>query len=164
MPRATILLKKCPGCAKRLKLYRMTSTDTSMAKFWTDGKMEAPLIPDLPEFVKCPFCDVPFWVAEAETLAQEEQKLFAPDRWKDARFVRIPGHTELCEAIDTGYGDTEEHEIYLRMPCDVPIAIVIFQLDESWDKAALTSTNHPANPYNLLVGEGCSHGFDPIGL
>ena len=115
MPRATIFLKKCPGCTQPVKLYRLTSTDTSMAKFWTDGKMEAPLIPDQPEFVKCPFCKRLFWVEEAETLAEEEQKLFKPDRWKEARFARIPGHEELFDAVESGCGDTTEHEIYLRM-------------------------------------------------
>ena len=80
-------MKKCPGCARRIKLYRMFSTDTTMAKFWTDGRMEAPLIPDQPEFVKCPFCGVLFWVEKAEILAEEKQKPFASDRWKNARFV-----------------------------------------------------------------------------
>jgi len=60
-----------------------------------------------------------------------------------------------CSCID---------KIYLGMLCDVPITIVIFQLDESWNRGGLTSTNHPANPYNLLVGKGRGHSLDPIGL
>jgi hypothetical protein len=50
------------------------------------------------------------------------------------------------------------------MSCDVPVTIIIFQLDESWDEASLTSMNHPASPDNFLIGEGCSHRLDPIGL
>lgn len=42
------------------------------ARSWTDGKMDAPMMPDQPWLVKCPSCKSPFWVDKAKRLAELE--------------------------------------------------------------------------------------------
>jgi len=48
------------------------SGNTFGATFWTDGKRDAPMLPDLPEFVKCPHCKLLLWINEQEELLDAE--------------------------------------------------------------------------------------------
>ena len=44
------------------------SGNTFGARFWTDGKMEAPMLPDEPWLVKCWHCGALVWISELEQV------------------------------------------------------------------------------------------------
>jgi hypothetical protein len=50
----TTIIKKCLECSGLIKEYTIMSGNTFGAIFWTDGKRDAPMLPDLPWLVKCP--------------------------------------------------------------------------------------------------------------
>ena len=62
------LVKKCPSCEGLLQEETMASGNTIGATFWTDGKREAPMLPDFPWMVKCAHCGELLWVDELEQV------------------------------------------------------------------------------------------------
>ena len=46
----------------------MASGNTFGAKFWPDGKMDAPMMPDYPAYVGCPHCEANFWVDDSKVV------------------------------------------------------------------------------------------------
>ena len=75
MPGPTII-KKCSACTGLIKKYTIASGNTFGAIFWTDGKMDAPMLPDSPKLVKCPHCGSLIWIDQLETV--EEISTFDP--------------------------------------------------------------------------------------
>jgi len=67
LPGLTII-KKCSACSKLIKQETISSGNTFGATFWTDGKREAPMLPEQPWLVMCPHCHVPLWIDELEEL------------------------------------------------------------------------------------------------
>lgn len=50
------LIKKCSSCAGLISVSTIASGNTFGAKFWTDGVMQAPMLPVTPQIAKCPHC------------------------------------------------------------------------------------------------------------
>ncbi|MFN2341528.1 MAG: hypothetical protein ABR547_09705 [Halanaerobium sp.] len=59
---------KCPYCDQKFKQSTMMSGNTMGATFWTDGKREAPMLPDSITISFCGACRQYFWVDDAEVL------------------------------------------------------------------------------------------------
>jgi len=59
------IIRVCPECKAHLTQKTTNSGNTFGARFWTDGKMVAPMLPDRPWLVKCPKCGSLFWIDEA---------------------------------------------------------------------------------------------------
>jgi hypothetical protein len=68
-PGPTIILE-CPGCKQGLREFSIGSGNTIGAKWWTDGKMDAPMLPLGHALGKCPHCRELFWIADAKKLAE----------------------------------------------------------------------------------------------
>lgn len=69
LPGPTII-RECPHCKSPFKEWTMASGNTMGAKWWTDGKMEASMLPNRNALVACPVCDKPVWIDEAKELAR----------------------------------------------------------------------------------------------
>lgn len=69
MPGLDIILE-CPGCEKPVSQMTLLSGNTFGARYWTDRKIEAPMMLDIPWLVKCPECAFLFWADEAEELGR----------------------------------------------------------------------------------------------
>jgi hypothetical protein len=70
---------QCPYCEQQFRQQTLMSGNTFGAKIWTDGKQEAPM---LPEAIVLSFCDKYnqyFWVEEAELIDEI-------DPWEDTDF------------------------------------------------------------------------------
>ena len=63
---------QCPYCEQKFKQSTMMSGNTIGAKFWTDGKREAPMLPDGIIVAFCETCSQYFWVDEAEVIDEVE--------------------------------------------------------------------------------------------
>lgn len=62
------IIRECPKCKMHVVQETTMSGNTMHAKFWTDGKMVAPMLPDRPNLVKCPKCGTLFWLDDAKEL------------------------------------------------------------------------------------------------
>lgn len=54
-------VKKCPNCCQLNKHNSIKSGNTFGAKYWTDGKQFAPMLPQFLEVVTCPNCHLAEW-------------------------------------------------------------------------------------------------------
>jgi len=64
------IIRKCSSCTKRFSQQTLKSGNTIGARFWTDGKVDAPMLPDLPWLVKCPNCGALLWLDEQKKVGQ----------------------------------------------------------------------------------------------
>ncbi len=46
----------CPYCGKEKEVLSLISGNTFLAKNWSDGKTEAPMLPKVSSIQKCPHC------------------------------------------------------------------------------------------------------------
>ena len=67
-----ILIKQCPQCQKLFSESTLASGNTIGATFWTDGKCEAPMLPETPWLVKCAHCGHLIWIDEARQVGEED--------------------------------------------------------------------------------------------
>ena len=66
------LVKCCSECSGHIEEQSILSGNTFGATYWTDGKMEAPMLPAVPRLVKCPHCMFLLWIAELEVIDEYE--------------------------------------------------------------------------------------------
>jgi len=62
----TPVIKLCSECSDPIEEQTLLSGSTLDATFWTDGKMEAPMLPDRHLFYKCPHCNSLLWADKLE--------------------------------------------------------------------------------------------------
>jgi hypothetical protein len=112
-----ILIIKAPGCTKLLKQSTLASGNTFGATFWTDGKMEAPMLPDKPWLMKSPSEGVLFWTDECEVLGEISFFSEEPENleWEDLEFAEEPDEADYLAVISKGFADTPEKMRYTRI-------------------------------------------------
>jgi hypothetical protein len=103
-----LIIRECPHCKAQVVQEETLSGNTIGAKFYTDGKREAKMLPDHPALVKCPACSSFFWVDEAVQVssgfeaASGKPPVLAPSEKNMLSFLAEPGLPK-------------EKEIYLRL-------------------------------------------------
>lgn len=79
------LIVKAPGCQSPVKVSTLASGNTFGAVFWTDGKCEAPMLPDHSRLRKHPTEGILFWADECEEISTIP---FDGDRNQAERYTR----------------------------------------------------------------------------
>lgn len=64
-----IIIRQCSSCKERVRQFTIGSGNMFGARFWTDAKIDAPMLPDQPELVKCPHCGAMLWIKEELEVA-----------------------------------------------------------------------------------------------
>ena len=64
------LIYSCSTCEKNIAYCTIESGNIFGARFWTDGKRDAPMLPEEPWLIKCPHCDTLIWVDELTQLGE----------------------------------------------------------------------------------------------
>ena len=110
----------CPTCGRLARVFTLWSGNTLSAVYWTDGKMEAPMLPKPPAITRCSECEAFFWTHEAHAVGEispfaSETLRETPKAWREARHVRSLRADELYEAIESGLAKNEEQERNLRV-------------------------------------------------
>lgn len=112
-------VRECPHCSGKFTQPTMASGNTFGAKFWPDGKMDAPMMPEYPAYVGCPHCKGNFWVEDTNVVKSfgynEEREI--PDLTLDSNQNPIPYTVPTKKIYLQGLEDlniTKENEIYLR--------------------------------------------------
>ena len=114
------IIIECPHCSKLLSRSSLGSGNTFGATHWSDGKMDAPMLPDFPEIVRCPKCNAFIWVNDAKEIGvydwfNKSEDDDVPEEWKNAESVIWPESTDFQIAIEQKQADSKERERYLRL-------------------------------------------------
>ena len=112
-------VRECPHCSGKFTHSSMLSGNTFGAKFWPDGKMDAPMMPEYPAYVGCPHCKGNFWVEDTKVVKSfgynEEREI--PDLTLDSNQNPVPYTVPTKKIYLQGLDDlkiTKENEVYLR--------------------------------------------------
>ena len=120
LPGSTLIMK-APGCKQPLKFPTIRSGNTFGATTWTDGKREAPMLPDQPWLRKSPSEGVLFWSDECEKIGQVVSSWFDDDddgddsEWGNLEFAETPDEADYFTAISNQIANTDEQLRYIRM-------------------------------------------------
>ncbi len=105
----------CPNCNALISWLSFTSANTIGAKFYSDGKMEAPMFPNIPRLTKCYNCQTIFWLFKAKEVDYQEW-VKDPNRvhpiYQSAKSLTL---NELFEALEQKVYSSDKEEIYIRM-------------------------------------------------
>lgn len=66
------IIRECPHCKGHFKEATIASGNTFGARYWTDGKMEADMLPETDWLVNCPNCLKGVWLDSANEVGQIE--------------------------------------------------------------------------------------------
>lgn len=109
----------CPYCDAPARVAQTISPSTLGAITWTDGWMDAPMMPRAPRIARCPQCRKIYWLATATQLG-----LFSPGDPGEAAAIlqTAPDLAALdeagChEALREGLAPTPDLELELRVFC-----------------------------------------------
>jgi hypothetical protein len=105
-----LIVRECPHCKAHVVQEDTLSGNTIGAKYYTDGKREAKMLPDHPALVKCPVCAGLFWVDEAKEVDVGFDAAIGKPQ------VLAPSEKEMLNFLG-GQAMPKEKEIYLRMRC-----------------------------------------------
>ncbi|RLB36823.1 MAG: hypothetical protein DRH12_15255 [Deltaproteobacteria bacterium] len=109
------IIKKCSACSGLIEEYTILSGNTFYAKYWTDGKCEAPMLPDQPWLVKCPHCQSLIWIDEQEKVAEiNELSLDTNADYDQAEPYDMPGLEDYFGILEKNKL-TREKELYVRI-------------------------------------------------
>ena len=112
---------QCPTCDNLLFKGSLVSGNTIGAKAFSDGKMEAPMLPEFPDLTKCSKCDSIFWLNEAHEVGKNYAEIYSgldyeqPDeRFNKAEKANFLSLNEYFTAIERKIYSTVEEELLIR--------------------------------------------------
>jgi hypothetical protein len=108
------LIKQCHQCQKPFEDWTLSSGNTFGATMWTDGKCEAPMLPDTSLLVKCPHCNHLLWIDEAPQLG-EVAPFGSRSQWPDAQRYGTLSEEEFLSALEMKFTDSPKKVHYLRL-------------------------------------------------
>jgi len=119
LPGPTIY-RKCPHCSNVFKSESLASGNTFGATHWSDGKVDAPMLPEFSQIVRCAECEKFIWIKETEIAGEfdwfnREDDENPPQEWENARSPLDPKIEDFVIALEEGQGSSNEKESYLRM-------------------------------------------------
>lgn len=108
-----IIVRECPTCNKQLAQETTMSGNTFNARSWTDGKMEAKMLPDRPWLVKCPQCGAIFWIDEAKKVREDRSPEIENRLLMGSLSPSLPSENEYLTLLSDGKL-TKKKELYCR--------------------------------------------------
>lgn len=110
------LIIACPNCEAPARLFQLMSGNSFGAITWTDGWMDAPMLPRPPRITRCPACRKIYWVGLSQQLgyagSPEDENV---KRWRDAPYLEPLDEASCFEAIRDGLGLNADLELELRV-------------------------------------------------
>jgi hypothetical protein len=111
------LVIKAPGCNQLLKVNTIMSGNTFGATHWSDGKVEAPMLPDRPWLRKSPSENVMFWMDEVKEVGRYHPfggGNSEEEAWQGLEYAEEPSEEDYFCALDSGVANSWERLKYLR--------------------------------------------------
>ena len=95
----------CPECGETKEVMTLMSGNTFGADFWSDGKMDAPMLPQPSPIQKCPHCGAYIWAPSQEVKTAKdghesfELGILSYDETKDAVKKLLKTHTDTKDEL-----------------------------------------------------------------
>ena len=110
---------ECLKCRALARVPSLLSGNTIGARWWTDGKMEAMMLPQYPEITRCGACAAFYWVSDARRIGEidyndDSKRRKIPEEWREAEEIEELSEDEYLQAIAGGLGKPRKRELYLR--------------------------------------------------
>ena len=105
-------LHRCPACGKDFFDPTLASGNTIGARAWTDGKFDAPMLPETPPFVACPTCRAVLPLSPKKRLATIEIQMASITHPSTASWD-APTLTELLAARKEKAGGGPREMVFL---------------------------------------------------
>jgi hypothetical protein len=109
------------GGKKPVKLHTWASGNNKGAKYWSDGKVDGPMMPNFPALLRSSAENILFWCDECTQIAEYEmgdkywdRNPYIPSNCKTAVFAIDPKKEDFYLALVRGLVRNAEDEIYLR--------------------------------------------------
>jgi hypothetical protein len=109
------LVFKCPKCGKFILRGSLISGNTFGGKLFSDGKMEAPMLPEFPNIIKCQDCKTFFWLNKENKIGKNKPFEKTKAEWKNACRAEFLSINEYDEAINLEVYNNEKDQKYLRI-------------------------------------------------
>lgn len=111
------LIIACPHCTASARVFQLFSGHSMGAMTWTDGWMDAPMLPRAPRITRCHSCQLIYWVFMAPQLGflPFNESGEAAGEFKDAPHILPLNEVDCFEALRDGFGANEELELELRV-------------------------------------------------
>jgi len=104
----------CPTCNMLIKNNSLTSGNTFGARFFSDGKRIAPMLPEYPYLSKCQTCTTIFWLNAENQLGFFDWGEDVHSDWENAPFAHFLEISDYFHALSEGIAKTKEQEIFIR--------------------------------------------------
>lgn len=124
LPGPTII-RECPHCKGHFKESTIASGNTFGARYWTDGKMEADMLPEVDWLVVCPSCLAPVWVDFAAEVGRVQRT-----------FRESEGDYKNADDLEYGHSPTAESYLMALRDGSMPPedqAYIRFRLWRLWN-------------------------------
>lgn len=105
---------KTPLTGALAKITTIMSGNTFGARYWTDGKREAPMLPDQPWLRMVPGTGELFWTDECEAVGEEEPWT-GNSEFANVPYAEEPAVEDYVRALSDGMASSPEKESYIRM-------------------------------------------------
>lgn len=112
-------IKECTECKRDFKEASVESGNTFGATYWTDGKREAPMLPDQEWLLICPHCSAGLWSDELDVIA-ELNVLFGhadysdDEEYSNTPYAKTPSINDFHQTLISQTLDNEKTQ-YLRV-------------------------------------------------
>lgn len=110
-PGPTLLLK-IPLSGTLVKIPTICSGNTFGARYWTDGKREAPMLPDEPWLRRHPETGELFWTDECEEIAQEPAWEDS-ESYREVQYAEEPTLDDYRRALASGFASNSKKQRYV---------------------------------------------------
>lgn len=91
-------IKACNKCGALGAVIALLSGNTIGSTHWTDTKMDAPMLPLIPPYGKCPACNAVLYLPDLETVDRQPSTWYNEDIRREAKnYKSIPLFAELNE-------------------------------------------------------------------
>lgn len=146
----------CPHCGELAQQHTVASGNTFGAIFWSDGKQDAPMLPDYPVVTKCSRCFGIYWLEDARQLGELSfRSADAPQNWQDAPELVQLTVADLVQALATGFGDFPERERYLRIRLWWAINDMIRYRTRELGPIGFEPASHEHEQHRVLLVDNC---------
>ena len=130
-----VLIYECATCLGLFRYRTIASGNNFGARYWTDGEIKAPMLPNKPQLLGCPHCKTPTWLKDLNAV-DEYMTWFPPNftddpvqtikedlerqlrKQKREKFENLPELRTLKEQEYWDYLNSNklsvEEEVYLR--------------------------------------------------
>ena len=106
------VIRKCGKCSKLIRQHTLLSGNTFGARFYSDMKSEAPMLPSFPLFSKCPNCGEMFWIEKLEIVKMKGDRDPYDDSVPSFTFLNIQ---DSFEFLLKGLTEDQKDEYIVRL-------------------------------------------------